>query len=156
MNPIDSVLAQLNISFPAGKGSTTTATIGMNVEKVGRTTEYTTSTVKEIDATVVVGYDFGNATFDKQITTAWMSDPGDSGSVVFSAVQAGLRIIAAVVAALHLLHVFLIPISIVNKIWQKSCVTVFYGIRGLGVGQLTSFITMSKSVGKTGADAISG
>lgn len=83
MNPVDSVLFQLNISFPSGKGATTSADIGMNVEKVGRTTEYTTSTVKEIDATVVVAYEFGNATFDHQIATAWMSDPGDSGSVVY-------------------------------------------------------------------------
>ena len=55
----------------------------MAVEKVGRTTEYTTSSVAEIDATVTIGYDFGNATFDHQVTTAWMSDPGDSGSVIY-------------------------------------------------------------------------
>lgn len=83
MNPIADVLTQLNISFPAGAGSTTAAEIGMNVEKVGRTTEYTTSTVKEIDATVNIPYNFGNATFDNQFTTAWMSDSGDSGSVVY-------------------------------------------------------------------------
>lgn len=82
MNPIADVLAQLNISFPSGGSSTTGADIGLAVEKVGRTTEYTTSSVLEIDATVTIGYDFGNATFDNQITTAWMSDPGDSGSLV--------------------------------------------------------------------------
>lgn len=89
MNPIGDVLAQLNVAFPAGAGSTTAADIGMNVEKVGRTTEYTTSTVKEIDVTVSIGYDFGPATFDNQITTAWMSDPGDSGSVVFEGGKGG-------------------------------------------------------------------
>lgn len=83
MNPIADVLTQLNIAFPSGAGATAAADIGMNVEKVGRTTEYTTSTVKEIDATVTLGYVFGSATFDHQITTAWMSDPGDSGSVVY-------------------------------------------------------------------------
>ena len=84
MNPISDVLSQLNISLPAGAGSTTAADIGMDVEKVGRTTEYTTSTIKEIDATVSVGgYSFGSATFDGQITTAWMSDGGDSGSLVY-------------------------------------------------------------------------
>ena len=82
MNPIDNVLAQLNISFPAGAGSTARADIGMNVEKVGRTTEYTTSTVKEIDATVTIGYPDMSRSFDHQITTAWMSDPGDSGSLI--------------------------------------------------------------------------
>lgn len=84
MNPIANVLAQLNITLPGGAGNTATADIGMNVEKVGRTTEYTTSTVKEIDATVTVGgYGFGSAEFDNQFTTAWMSDGGDSGSLVY-------------------------------------------------------------------------
>lgn len=82
MNPIDNVLNQLNIAFPAGAGSTVAADVGMNVEKVGRTTEYTTSTITEIDATVTIGYDFGSARFDNQIVTAWMSDGGDSGSLV--------------------------------------------------------------------------
>ena len=84
INPINDVLSQLNISFLAGTGSITAADIGMNVEKVGRTTEYTTSTVKEIDATVSIGgYPFGNAVFDGQITTAWMCEGGDSGSLVY-------------------------------------------------------------------------
>jgi hypothetical protein len=82
MNPIKDVLAQLNIAFPAGAGSSVGADIGMNVEKVGRTTEYTTSTITEIDVTVTISYDFGPATFDHQIATAWMSDGGDSGSIV--------------------------------------------------------------------------
>lgn len=82
LNPIDAVLATLNIEFLNGPGATVGADIGMAVEKVGRTTEYTTADVLEIDATVSIGYDFGTATFDGQITTAWMSDGGDSGSVV--------------------------------------------------------------------------
>lgn len=83
MNPIGDVLAQLNIGFRAGANAITGPDIGMDVEKVGRTTEYTSSTIKEIDATVTIPYDFGDATFDHQITTAWMSDRGDSGSVVY-------------------------------------------------------------------------
>ena len=82
MNPINDVLNQLNIQFTSGAGSTAAAEIGMNVEKVGRTTEYTTSTITEVDVTVNIPYDFGNATFDNQIATAWMSDGGDSGSLV--------------------------------------------------------------------------
>ncbi len=89
MSPIDAVLNLLNISFPAGPGSTVGADIGMNVEKVGRTTEYTTSTVQEIDATISVQYDMGVVEFDGQITTAWMSDPGDSGSVVYEGGEGG-------------------------------------------------------------------
>lgn len=82
MNPIDAVLQQLNIQLLGGPGSTVAAEIGMNVEKVGRTTEYTTSTIREIDATVSIGYRFGTATFDHQIVTAWLSAGGDSGSIV--------------------------------------------------------------------------
>jgi hypothetical protein len=82
MNPINDVLSALNISFPAGGGSTVTADIGMNVEKVGRTTEYTTSTIKEIDASVTINYPDMSRSFDHQITTGWMSDPGDSGSLI--------------------------------------------------------------------------
>jgi len=82
MNPINDVVNQLNISFPAGPGSISAVEIGTDVEKVGRTTEYTTSTITEVDLTVTIPYDFGSATFDDQIATAWMSDGGDSGSVV--------------------------------------------------------------------------
>jgi hypothetical protein len=84
MNPIADVTAQLNISFPGGAGVIAGVDVGANVEKVGRTTEYTTSTVTEIDVTVTVsGYPWGDTTFDGQIATAWMSDGGDSGSVVY-------------------------------------------------------------------------
>ena len=90
MNPIDQVLAQLNIEFTNGPGATVGADVGMNVEKVGRTTEYTTSTITEIDVTVTVGgYGFGSATFDDQIATAWMSEGGDSGSIVCAGGEGG-------------------------------------------------------------------
>jgi hypothetical protein len=83
MNPIQDVLNSLQIDFlSGGPGATVAAEIDMNVEKVGRTTEYTSSTILEIDATVTIGYDFGSATFDDQIVTSWMSDGGDSGSIV--------------------------------------------------------------------------
>ena len=62
------------------------ADIDMNVEKAGRTTEYTTSTIQEIDATVTIDYKdpLGECEFDNQITTSWMSDKGDSGSLVYA------------------------------------------------------------------------
>ena len=82
LNPINEVLKNLGIEFTHGPGATAPVEVGTNVEKVGRTTEYTTSTVTEIDVTVTIGYDFGNATFDHQIATAWLSCPGDSGSIV--------------------------------------------------------------------------
>jgi hypothetical protein len=81
MNRIDNVVNQLNIAFPSGAPASA-PDIGMNVEKVGRTTEYTTSTITEIDISVAIAYDFGTATLDQQFATAWMSDGGDSGSLV--------------------------------------------------------------------------
>jgi hypothetical protein len=82
MNPIDQVLSQLNVQFLSGANTTIAPTVGMNVEKVGRTTEYTTSSILEIDASLTVPYDFGSGAFVHQIATAWMSSPGDSGAVV--------------------------------------------------------------------------
>lgn len=82
-NPIRDVMALLNISFLSGASAIGTATIDMAVEKVGRTTEYTTGQVMEIDVTSIVGtYQCGNATFDGQIATCDMSCGGDSGSVL--------------------------------------------------------------------------
>ena len=81
-NPIGNVLSALNIQFLAGAGSTASVSIGDNVEKVGRTSEYQTSQVMEIDASPTITYDFGPASFQSQIATMWMSDPGDSGSIV--------------------------------------------------------------------------
>lgn len=83
LNPIRDVMALLDISFLAGGGAVGAAEIGMPVEKVGRTTEYTTGQVMEIDVTSMVGpYSCGDAEFDGQIATCDMSCPGDSGSVV--------------------------------------------------------------------------
>jgi hypothetical protein len=83
LNPIRDVISLLNISFLSGGGAIGTATIDMAVEKVGRTTEYTTGRVMEIDVTSNVGtYQCGNALFDGQIATCDMSCGGDSGSLV--------------------------------------------------------------------------
>ena len=82
MNPFDQVFARLGVRFPVGPGGTVPADIGMDVEKTGRTTEHTMATVTEIDATIKVAYAFGVATFDEQIATAVMAEPGDSGAVV--------------------------------------------------------------------------
>lgn len=81
MNPMGDVLTALNIQFTSGAGSTAAAEIGNNVQKVGRTTEFTTSTIVEIDASVTIQYNFGPGEFDSQIATMWASNPGDSGSV---------------------------------------------------------------------------
>ena len=62
------------------------ATEGMRVEKIGRTTGYTTGVVFDVSADVKIEYDLGILTFQEQIlirgSTGMFSDRGDSGSVI--------------------------------------------------------------------------
>lgn len=57
--------------------------VNMVVEKCGRTTNFTTGRIVNINATVDVNYGQGKiARFGRQILTTAMSAPGDSGSLV--------------------------------------------------------------------------
>ena len=57
--------------------------IGMTVQKSGRTSGVTQGTIDAVDVTVEVSYGGGKtATFEHQVMTNDMSDPGDSGSLV--------------------------------------------------------------------------
>jgi hypothetical protein len=74
--------------------------IGMNVEKVGRTTGYTQGTIFDVNATVKVGYTMGTVTFDDQVlvrtTHGSFSAAGDSGSlIVDSAKKQGTALLFA-------------------------------------------------------------
>ncbi len=62
---------------------TKAAEINMQVRKSGRTTGTTTGVIEMLDGTIDVGYG-GNlvATFENQIVANYMSNPGDSGSLV--------------------------------------------------------------------------
>ena len=53
-----------------------------NVQKAGRTTEYTTGKITDIDATVTISYGAFSATHDDVIVTTNMAAPGDSGSLL--------------------------------------------------------------------------
>ncbi|WP_320065244.1 hypothetical protein [Micromonospora sp. RTGN7] len=85
LNPIDEVLRLLGVTLPGGGGVTAGAEIGSAVEKVGRTTGYTTATVTETDVTVNVDYGPGHGVlgFEGQIATGYLSEGGDSGSLVY-------------------------------------------------------------------------
>jgi len=62
---------------------TKSATINMKVRKSGRTTGTTTGIIEMLDGTVDVGYGGSLvATFENQIIANYMSNPGDSGSLV--------------------------------------------------------------------------
>jgi hypothetical protein len=96
MNRLDAALAlttadDLGTSTPEnGYGSprpeTMEATLGMKVQKYGRTTGHTIGRVTGINAVVDVNYRTGNARFEGQIiiTDGSFSTGGDSGSLVVS------------------------------------------------------------------------
>ena len=70
----------VHIGKPAG---TIEATLGMEVQKYGRTTQYTTGKIIQLNATMDVNYGPGKlARFEEQIVATNMSAGGDSGSCV--------------------------------------------------------------------------
>ena len=68
-----------SIGLPAG---TRQATVGLLVQKTGRTTGHTWGEITGIHATVRVEYDGHTALFQGQLVTSPMSQGGDSGSLV--------------------------------------------------------------------------
>jgi hypothetical protein len=57
--------------------------VGMAVKKTGRTTEFTTGEIQQVDVTVDVQYELGKiARFADQLMGGAMSEGGDSGSAV--------------------------------------------------------------------------
>jgi hypothetical protein len=58
------------------------AALGMNVQKSGRTTGYTTGRITQVDVTTSVEYNGRMATFTDQLMANGMSTGGDSGSAV--------------------------------------------------------------------------
>ncbi len=69
----------LGIGVPTGVGE---ATLGMPVQKSGRTTGHTSGIITQIDATVRIDYYGPSALFEGQLIASPMSQPGDSGSAV--------------------------------------------------------------------------
>lgn len=58
------------------------AKVGSQVQKLGRTTDYTTGRVVGVNASFSVEYDFGVASFNKCVVLSAMSKGGDSGSII--------------------------------------------------------------------------
>jgi hypothetical protein len=69
----------LNIGVPIGLG---TVTLGTALQKMGRTTGYTTGQITQLDVTVSVDYGGKIAAFRNQLMAGAMSQGGDSGSAV--------------------------------------------------------------------------
>lgn len=75
---------------------TAPAELGMAVTKSGRTTGVTEGTVRVVGATVRVGLgEAGSATFEDQIVTTAMAQPGDSGSLLLSADHRAVGLLSA-------------------------------------------------------------
>lgn len=80
LNPTDVASEILEIGELNGSAP---ATLGMAIQKSGRTTGYTTGEIQQIDVTVNVQYGPGNvAQFTDQLLAGPMSQGGDSGSAV--------------------------------------------------------------------------
>jgi hypothetical protein len=80
MNDSDILDEILEIGVVEG---TTEGTLGMNVRKSGRTTEFTTGQITLLNATIDVSYGSGRtARFENQLVSGPMSQGGDSGSLV--------------------------------------------------------------------------
>ncbi len=60
-----------------------TPTLNAQVQKVGRTTGFTTGRIIGTNASFTVGYDFGDARFNDCVVCSAMSKGGDSGSIIF-------------------------------------------------------------------------
>lgn len=95
-NRIDAAIARTSITdierltpcfgYGVPKDATVKATLGMKVQKLGRTTNLTKGTVTGLNATVVVTFGKGPARFVGQIeiSPGTFSDSGDSGSLIVS------------------------------------------------------------------------
>jgi hypothetical protein len=96
-NTVDAALASTTTSdvgkatFTGGYGTpnstTKAATVGMAVQKCGRTTGCTHGSVSAVGATISVQYETGVATFTNQVVVSGakhsaFSDSGDSGSLI--------------------------------------------------------------------------
>ncbi len=83
--PLDDTVVSPDIMDLSRPNGISTATLGMKVVKSGRTTQVTREEIRQLDYTCIIEYDTNVfATFDNQLLTYWMSDRGDSGSVIMT------------------------------------------------------------------------
>jgi hypothetical protein len=103
VNAMDAALAQpdtpdlvlpavLGLGLPTGMN---TPALGMQVQKMGRTTSLTHGFVTQINVTVSVDYAGRSAVFSDQIITNSMSHPGDSGSGILDMDSRGVGLLFA-------------------------------------------------------------
>jgi hypothetical protein len=93
LNQADILDEILEIGTVAG---TVEASLGMAVRKSGRTTGLTTGQIAVMDASVTVSYGEKMATYEGQLVSGPMSQPGDSGSLLVE--SGGLRAVGLLFA----------------------------------------------------------
>lgn len=93
LNQADILDEILEIGTVAG---TVGASLGMAVRKSGRTTGLTTGQITILDATVTVSYGEKTASYEGQLISGPMSQPGDSGSLLVE--SGGLRAVGLLFA----------------------------------------------------------
>jgi hypothetical protein len=106
----------INIGVPAGVG---TATLGTALQKMGRTTGYTTGQITQIDVTASVDYGGKIAAFRNQLMAGAMSQGGDSGSAVLDTGKLVVGLLFAGSATTTLMN----PIQLVLDALQVQVVT---------------------------------
>ena len=106
----------LNIGVPIGVG---TATLGTPLQKMGRTTGYTTGQITQLAVTVSVDYGGKIATFRNQLMAGAMSQGGDSGSAVLDMNQ---RVVGLLFAGSNTTAI-INPIQLVLDALQVQLVT---------------------------------
>ena len=106
----------LNIGVPIGVGS---ATLGTALQKMGRTTGYTTGQITQIDVTTSVDYGGKIATFRNQLMAGAMSQGGDSGSAVLDMNRRAIGLLFAGSASTTILN----PIQLVLDALQVQLVS---------------------------------
>ncbi len=82
--PLSEDLVEETILDIGKVGGVTKARVGMIVQKTGRTTGHTYGEVLDTKASIRIHYDNGVPLFRNQILTTFMSQPGDSGSLVLT------------------------------------------------------------------------
>ncbi len=80
--PVDPDMFTGEIRGIGAVSGTKAASLGQQVRKSGRTTDFTTGTVTLLNATVNVAYGSKTARFTGQVITTPMSQGGDSGSLI--------------------------------------------------------------------------
>jgi hypothetical protein len=106
----------LNIGVPIGVGA---ATLGTALQKMGRTTGYTTGQITQLDVTVSVDYGGKIATFRNQLMAGAMSQGGDSGSAVLDMNKRVVGLLFAGSATTTIMN----PIQLVLDALQVQLVT---------------------------------